>query len=136
MIGFPQYLAFPNKSSDKDVLNEPSGSQGMFPGSGDVEKQAQLPYALTGSTNASLAEPQGAEGKICHQSGVRRYMFFNIDRSWTDVILILCGFVSGLVDGLSFTFWNSFSDMQTGMSPNKRHYQRKRKTKEKKKSTH
>ena len=118
MLDFSQRLTSSNKSSNGDVLDEPSRDQGMFLESGMVEGQVHLPYSLTGDTNVSVVEPSDANKKSYHQPGLRRYMFFNIDRSWTDIILILCGFVSGLVDGLSFTFWNSFSDMQTGKSPN------------------
>lgn len=117
MLEFSRRWTFSNKSSNGAVLDEPSRNQGMFLESGRVEGQVHLPYSLTGDTNVSVVEPSDANEKIYHQSGLRRYMFFNIDRSWTDLILILCGFVSGLVDGLSFTFWNSFSDMQTGKSP-------------------
>lgn len=118
MLDFSQRLTSSNKSSNGDVLDEPSRDQGMFLESGMVEGQVHLPCSLIGDTNVSVIETSNTNKKIYHQSGLRRYMFFNIDRSWTDIILILCGFVSGLVDGLSFTFWNSFSDMQTGKSPN------------------
>jgi uncharacterized membrane protein YoaK (UPF0700 family) len=37
-----------------------------------------------------------------------------IDPHYTDIFLVMCGFVSGLVDGLSFNAWGSFSSMQTG----------------------
>ncbi|KAJ6171223.1 hypothetical protein N7470_000290 [Penicillium chermesinum] len=37
-----------------------------------------------------------------------------LDRTHTDLVLIICGFVAGLVDGLSFNAWGSFSSMQTG----------------------
>ncbi|KAJ5364914.1 uncharacterized protein N7496_010627 [Penicillium cataractarum] len=43
-----------------------------------------------------------------------RYFSVEIDRKHTDIILIVCGFVGGLVDGLSFNAWGSFSSMQTG----------------------
>ncbi|KAJ5133421.1 hypothetical protein N7448_001551 [Penicillium atrosanguineum] len=42
------------------------------------------------------------------------YFFTKLDPRRADVILIVCGFVSGLVDGLSFNAWGSFSSMQTG----------------------
>jgi hypothetical protein len=48
------------------------------------------------------------------QSHISRYFLTEIDRKHADIILIACGFVGGLVDGLSFNAWGSFSSMQTG----------------------
>ncbi|KAJ5217157.1 hypothetical protein N7468_010165 [Penicillium chermesinum] len=45
---------------------------------------------------------------------ISRYMGMELDRTHTDLVLIICGFVAGLVDGLSFNAWGSFSSMQTG----------------------
>ncbi|KAJ5700870.1 hypothetical protein N7493_011916 [Penicillium malachiteum] len=43
-----------------------------------------------------------------------KYLLMELDPKHADIILIICGFVSGLVDGLSFNAWGSFSSMQTG----------------------
>lgn len=48
-------------------------------------------------------------------STLSRHFRANITTKHTDVVLIICGFVGGLVDGLSFNAWGSFSSMQTGM---------------------
>jgi hypothetical protein len=48
-------------------------------------------------------------------SQISQYFLAELDPRRADVILIVCGFVSGLVDGLSFNAWGSFSSMQTGM---------------------
>jgi hypothetical protein len=48
-------------------------------------------------------------------SQLSQYFLAELDPRRADVILIVCGFVSGLVDGLSFNAWGSFSSMQTGM---------------------
>ncbi|RAL12215.1 YoaK family protein [Aspergillus homomorphus CBS 101889] len=45
---------------------------------------------------------------------IARHFQAEIDISYADLPLIVCGFVSGLVDGLSFNAWGSFSSMQTG----------------------
>lgn len=47
-------------------------------------------------------------------SYVSHFMKMELDNSYTDIVLIVCGFVAGLVDGLSFNAWGSFSSMQTG----------------------
>ncbi|KAJ5666218.1 uncharacterized protein N7477_008666 [Penicillium maclennaniae] len=47
-------------------------------------------------------------------SQISHHLLAELDPRRADVILIICGFVSGLVDGLSFNAWGSFSSMQTG----------------------
>ena len=120
-IQFPSPLAFFNNKklsiSGKTLFSPPSTPacrEFMTPGSIDVEKQFQtpLPYCAVNSNNVSIANATREECKPRSRFG--RYLLSEIITSWTDIILIICGFVSGLVDGLSFTYWNSFSDMQTG----------------------
>lgn len=48
-------------------------------------------------------------------SKLSQYLFVELDPRRADIILIICGFVGGLVDGLSFNAWGSFSSMQTGL---------------------
>ncbi|KAJ5637445.1 hypothetical protein N7490_007324 [Penicillium lividum] len=45
---------------------------------------------------------------------ISQYFITELDPRRADVILIICGFVGGLVDGISFNAWGSFSSMQTG----------------------
>lgn len=78
------------------------------------ERNIRLPHSIGGSTNVSISELPEAEESCC-QLGFRRYWLSEIDRKWTDILLIVCGYVSGLLDGLSFNYWGSFSNMQTGM---------------------
>jgi hypothetical protein len=47
-------------------------------------------------------------------STISRHFGADINTKNTDIPLIICGFVGGLVDGLSFNAWGSFSSMQTG----------------------
>lgn len=46
------------------------------------------------------------------RSSISRYFLADIITKWTDVLLIVCGFVSGLVDGFPFNAWGNFSSMQ------------------------
>lgn len=101
----------PNKTSNGDSFPHPKGAVLR---SDDVEMQTHTPS--TGSLNVSISESTLHE-KSQGQSGWRRYFLSDIDKRWTDILLLACGFCSGLVDGLSFTYWWSFSNMQTGMTP-------------------
>lgn len=49
------------------------------------------------------------------RSKIADYFLVELNPRRADIILIVCGFVGGLVDGLSFNAWGSFSSMQTGM---------------------
>lgn len=61
-----------------------------------------------------VGRPISAPGsKLCPPQ-ISRFFFVELDRKHTDIILIVCSFVGGLVDGLSFNAWGSFSSMQTG----------------------
>ncbi|KAK0656212.1 hypothetical protein B0T16DRAFT_424849 [Cercophora newfieldiana] len=47
-------------------------------------------------------------------SRVRRYLVVDVNRDWADVVLILCYFITGLLDSSSISVWGSFVSMQTG----------------------
>lgn len=67
------------------------------------------------STNVSLSVNQPMKGGGLY-ANLARHFQAEIDTRYADIVLIVCGFVSGLVDGLSFNAWGSFSSMQTGTS--------------------
>jgi hypothetical protein len=43
-------------------------------------------------------------------------MMADVNRSWGDVILVLCYLITGLLDSASISIWGSFVSMQTGES--------------------
>lgn len=45
----------------------------------------------------------------------RRYWNGDVDPKWADLLLILCFFISGMVDSVAFNVWSCFASMQTGM---------------------
>ncbi|RHZ69662.1 hypothetical protein CDV55_105410 [Aspergillus turcosus] len=65
-------------------------------------------------TTVSLQPADGDPGSQSLRSTLTRHFAASIDIKYTDLVLILCGFVSGLVDGFSFNAWGSFASMQTG----------------------
>lgn len=71
-------------------------------------------WSSGGSTAVSVSGNETPEDNtVC--STISRHFRADIDTTHTDIPLIICGFVGGLVDGLSFNAWGSFSSMQTGM---------------------
>lgn len=84
----------------------------------DEEAKTSGLWSIRGSTNASLS--QGNQDTVSDEFSLReiisQYLQAGINTAWTDVLLIICGFVSGLVDGLSFNAWGGFSSMQSGTS--------------------
>lgn len=65
------------------------------------------------STDETLSQKQGTLAKI-RDKDLARYLASDVNTKRADIVLIVCGFVSGLVDGVSFTAWGSFASMQTG----------------------
>ncbi|KAI3330421.1 hypothetical protein F4824DRAFT_505083 [Ustulina deusta] len=48
------------------------------------------------------------------KSGWRKTMATDIHREWTDLVLLVCYVVTGLLDSASISTWGSFVSMQTG----------------------
>ncbi|CAI7645561.1 unnamed protein product [Penicillium discolor] len=71
-------------------------------------------WSSGGSTAVSVSgNPTPEDNTVC--STISRHFQADIDTTHTDIPLIICGFVGGLVDGLSFNAWGSFSSMQTAL---------------------
>lgn len=49
------------------------------------------------------------------KSGWRKTMATDIHREWTDLVLLVCYVVTGLLDSASISTWGSFVSMQTGL---------------------
>jgi hypothetical protein len=44
----------------------------------------------------------------------QRYLFQELDSSFMSLVLVICFFISGLVDSVAFNSWNCFVNMQSG----------------------
>ncbi|KIX03308.1 uncharacterized protein Z518_06860 [Rhinocladiella mackenziei CBS 650.93] len=44
----------------------------------------------------------------------QKYFCHELDASYIDLVIIICFFVSGLIDSVAFNSWNCFVNMQTG----------------------
>ncbi|CAI7566332.1 unnamed protein product [Penicillium manginii] len=74
-----------------------------------VENGIDVPYLGT-----AVSDPGNDYNSSSSPSKLSQYLFTELNPRRADIILIICGFVGGLVDGLSFNAWGSFSSMQTG----------------------
>ncbi|KAJ5787873.1 hypothetical protein N7457_002863 [Penicillium paradoxum] len=70
-------------------------------------------WSAAASTAVSVCNAQTSEDDTV-LSTLSRHFRADINTTHTDIILIICCFVGGLVDGLSYNAWGSFSSMQTG----------------------
>ncbi|OJJ30913.1 hypothetical protein ASPWEDRAFT_119845 [Aspergillus wentii DTO 134E9] len=81
----------------------------------DEERQLYTPRPLTGNTEVSTAETCVTEKEqLPARRGFVGYLSSEIDTKWSDIPLIVCCYVGGLIDGLSYNYWGNFSNMQTG----------------------
>lgn len=65
---------------------------------------------LNGSTIREAPAPKALVTRI------RKAANAEIRRDWTDVVLIFCYIITGLLDSASISIWGSFVSMQTGRS--------------------
>lgn len=84
--------------------NRPGRAVQMPPDSAQHSTDA----SFVGTTTSTIED-------LSLMSHLSQYFLVELDPRRADVILIVCGFVGGLVDGLSFNAWGNFSSMQTGM---------------------
>jgi hypothetical protein len=116
-----------NIDPPKDVAQNIPGTPPLYPNdltttsfrlepTNDETKYTPGLWSSGGSTAVSLSGNQTQEANTLPATLLRHFRA-NIDTKHTDIVLIICGFVGGLVDGLSFNAWGSFSSMQTGMYP-------------------
>ncbi|KAL4975215.1 hypothetical protein BDW66DRAFT_160681 [Aspergillus desertorum] len=114
-VATENYSTAPNTSSNRltywDTVTGPPAQQD------DSKYQGGL-WSVGGSTTVSLAgnpTTVSDEEPVTWQSSFSRHMKCNVNTHRTDIFLVMSGFVSGLVDGLSFNAWGSFSSMQTAL---------------------
>ncbi|KAI0538318.1 hypothetical protein GGR58DRAFT_468542 [Xylaria digitata] len=76
-------------------------------------------YGAVNGSGRSATTPRDEEqpllgGSRSLKSGWRKNMTGQIKRDWSDLILLSCYFVTGLLDSASISTWGSFVSMQTG----------------------
>lgn len=56
------------------------------------------------------------ESSSSFRGRITRYFTEEVDTRRSDVLLIACSFISGMIDSAAFNAWGSFASMQTGTS--------------------
>jgi hypothetical protein len=75
---------------------------------------SHYPYDIYVTKLSMDNEALHSNGKKSRISNYRKYLAADIDESWTDLILLVTCFISGLVDSAVFNVWSCFVSMQTG----------------------
>jgi hypothetical protein len=55
-----------------------------------------------------------SDDKPSRMTRLRRHMAQDVHEDWTDVILVILSFITGMVDAAVFNTWSCFVGMQTG----------------------
>jgi hypothetical protein len=90
----------------------PRGSSS--PNFDDVERQTRKPLPFTKSPELSSIKFHAFDRHLPFRHALGDYLLSEIDATWSDLPLIGCGYVSGLIDALSYNAWGNFSNMHTG----------------------
>lgn len=56
-----------------------------------------------------------SDTKPSRMTRFKRHMASDVHDDWTDIILIVLSFITGMVDAAVFNTWSCFVGMQTGM---------------------
>ncbi|KAJ4515820.1 hypothetical protein HRR81_001436 [Exophiala dermatitidis] len=75
--------------------------------------QAQL-QATESEAGSHIEVALGTMSSEKSRGTVQRYLYQELDASYMSFVIILCFFISGLIDSVAFNSWNCFVDMQTG----------------------
>jgi hypothetical protein len=98
-------------------LGTPGGSSS--PNFDDVERQISKALPFTKSRETSSIKCHAFDRDLPFRHALGDYLLSEIDTTWSDLPLLGCGYVSGLIDALSYSAWGSFSNMHTGMESTK-----------------
>ncbi|KAJ5111630.1 hypothetical protein N7532_002165 [Penicillium argentinense] len=80
----------------------------------DIERQAPKGPPFTKRPESSNIKCHAFSRDLPLRHTLRDYFLSEIDTTWSDLPLIGCGYVSGLIDALSYNAWGNFSNMHTG----------------------
>ncbi|KIW10619.1 hypothetical protein PV08_11583 [Exophiala spinifera] len=77
--------------------------------------RSSVPSSRTASVDRQKRAIMGHVDGPFRQNGViHRYSYHELDATYMSFVIIVCFFISGLVDSVAFNSWNCFVNMQTG----------------------
>ncbi|EEH42407.2 uncharacterized protein PADG_07227 [Paracoccidioides brasiliensis Pb18] len=72
-----------------------------------------LPH-LSRSSSFTLVDLESCISELPWHSKLVYHLKEDVDPAWSDMLLLACSFVSGVIDSVAFNAWGSFANMQTG----------------------
>lgn len=104
----------PNKTPMMELTDIGFSKGSSSSNSDDLERQTPdtIPFAKT--PKFSSTKPNLFDRDLPFRYALDDYFLSEIDTAWSDLPLIACGYVSGLIDALSYNAWGNFSNMHTG----------------------
>ncbi|PGG98107.1 hypothetical protein AJ79_02523 [Helicocarpus griseus UAMH5409] len=72
-----------------------------------------LPH-MSRSSSFTLVDPESCITKLPWHARLFYHLKEDVDPTWSDMLLVVCSFISGVIDSLAFNAWGSFANMQTG----------------------
>lgn len=79
------------------------GATGITPRAGGFGDSEQQP--LLGNGNRTISHKSAS---------IREKLNADVRRGWSDIVLLFCYVITGLLDSSSISVWGSFVSMQTG----------------------
>ncbi|KKZ62283.1 hypothetical protein EMCG_00452 [[Emmonsia] crescens] len=72
-----------------------------------------LPH-LSRNSSFTFVDPESCISNLPWHSRLSYHLKEEVDPALSDILLLACSFVSGVIDSLAFNAWGSFANMQTG----------------------
>lgn len=81
------------------------GATGITPRAGGIGDSEQQPLLGNGNGNGTSSQKSAS---------IREKLNADVRRGWSDIVLLFCYVITGLLDSSSISVWGSFVSMQTG----------------------
>jgi hypothetical protein len=106
--------SLPTKTPAMELTDLDLSRGSSFSNFDDVERQTPDTIPFAKSHKFSNTKGNLFDRDLPLRYALDDYFLSEIDTAWSDLPLIGCGYVSGLIDALSYNAWGNFSNMHTG----------------------
>jgi hypothetical protein len=106
--------SLPTKTPAMELTDLDLSRGSSFSNFDDVERQTPDTIPFAKSPKFSNTKGNLFDRDLPLRYALDDYFLSEIDTAWSDLPLIGCGYVSGLIDALSYNAWGNFSNMHTG----------------------